>query len=235
MALCIDGCLITLILGLLGLILFAPTGGRIRVEGALFSSQDCSPQSLKVLQELNVPVPPDLNLDVTEVASCTRSVLGHVHDRVLIVTETTRAYIATKTREMTYSLDTIGRPTRAFYLDSLGGLLFAAYVFLLEWRTGRTLGKDLMDIRVRSLSGGPPNLVQTAKRFIIRFLNIILLEILSLIPITGVTVSMETRFVWFGVSLLWFLAVLLNFIVAVRRNALPWHDRFAGTEVVLGR
>jgi hypothetical protein len=42
---------------------------------------------------------------------------------------------------------------------------------------------------------------------------------------------------WFAwlVSLLSFIAVVVNFIVEVRRRALPWHDRFAGTEVALGR
>jgi uncharacterized RDD family membrane protein YckC len=228
MALFIDGCLITVVLGVLGLVLFVPTGGKIRVAGESVGSQDCAPQNPQVLQELNVSVPPDLH--ITHVVRCTRSVLGYVHDRVLIVAEITRSGATTLTRERTFPLDTEGRPVRAFYLDSLSGLLFAAYVLLLEWRTGRTLGKDLMDIRVQSLGGNPPNLVQAIKRFFIRFLDIILLEILELIPM-----ATAPGLFWLVVGLLYFVAVLVNFIISVRRNALPWHDRFAGTEVVLGR
>lgn len=232
-ALFIDSCLITFILGFLGLVLFAPTGGRIRVAGALVSSLQCSPQSLQVLQELNVSIPPDFQL--TYIGRCTRSVLGHVHDRVLFVTDKVPSSAAGHARELTFPLDAEGRPTRAFYLDYLGGLLFAAYVLLSEWRTGRTLGKDLMDIRVQSLAGGPPNFVQTAKRFVLRFSGLILSEILSLLSVTGAIVSTAADFVWFGVGLVLSVAVLVNFIISVRRNALPWHDRFAGTEVVLGR
>lgn len=230
-ALFIDSCLIAFILGFVGLILFAPTGGRVRVAGALVSSLQCSPQGLQVLQELNVSIPPDFQL--TYIGRCTRSVLGHVHDRVLFVTDNVPSSAAGHARELTFPLDTEGRPTRAFYLDYLGGLLFAAYVLLSEWRTGRTLGKDLMDIRVQSLAGGPPSLVQVIKRFCIRFL--ILLEIPSWISMTGVSVSATAELIWFGVGLLLSVAVLANFILAVRRNALPWHDRFAGTEVILGR
>jgi uncharacterized RDD family membrane protein YckC len=233
MALFIDGCLVSLILGVLGLLLFAPTGGRIRVAAELVGSQECTPQNLQVLQDLNVPVPPDFQ--VTYVGRCTRSVLGHVHDSVLIVAEITQSGAATITRDLTFPLDAEGRPMRAFYLDSLWGLLFAAYVLLLEGRTGRTLGKDLMDIRVQSLAGGPPNLVQAVKRFFIRFLSIILLEVLELLSAAGIPISTAPRLVWLVVSLLSFLAVVINSIVAVRQNSLPWHDRFAGTEVVLGR
>ena len=56
-------------------------------------------------------------------------------------------------------------------------------------------------------------------------------------PIAGVSFTTAPALFWFVglVSLLSFMAVQVNFIVEVRRRALPWHDRFAGTEVALGR
>jgi uncharacterized RDD family membrane protein YckC len=234
-ALVIDGCLITVVLGSLGLVLFVPTGGRIRVADTLVGSRTCTTPNLQILQDLNIPLPQ--NFRVTDIARCTKTLLGYVHDRVLVVAEITHSGATTTTRELTIPLDTEGLPTRAFYLDSLWFLVFAAYVLLLEWRTGRTLGKDLMDIRVQSLAGGPPTLVQAVKRFLVRFFPTILLGSLSLMSIAGVTATTAPALFWFVglVSLLSFMAVVANFIVEVRRRALPWHDRFAGTEVALGR
>jgi len=235
-ALLIDGCLITVVLGSLGVILFVPTGGRIRVADTLVGSRTCSTPNLQILQDLNIPLPP--NFQVTDIVRCTKTLLGYVHDRVLIVAETTRSGpTTTTTRDLTIPLDTEGLPTRPFYLDSLWFLVFAAYVLLLEWRTGRTLGKDLMDIRVQSLAGGPPTLVQAIKRFLVRFFPTILLGSLSLMPLAGVSFTTAPALYWFVwlISLLSFIAIQVNFIVEVRRRALPWHDRFAGTEVPLGR
>jgi uncharacterized RDD family membrane protein YckC len=234
-ALLIDGCLITFVLGFLGLVLFAPTGGRIRVADTLVGSRTCTTPNLQVLQDLNIPLPP--NFQVTHLVRCTKTLLGYVHDRVLIVAEITRSEATTTIRELTFPLDAEGLPTRPFYLDSLWFLIFAAYVLLLEWRTGRTLGKDLMDVRVQSLAGGPPTLVQVVKRFLVRFFPLILAASLSFARGFGVLNLGDSGFPW----VLWWLlmspslAIQANFIISVRHQSLPWHDRFAGTEVVLGR
>jgi uncharacterized RDD family membrane protein YckC len=234
-ALLIDGCLITLVLGFLGLALFVPTGGRIRVAEMLVGSQTCAAQNQQVLQDLQIPLPP--NFQATHLVRCTKTLLGYVHDRVLIVAELTHSGAATVTRELTFPLDARGLPAQPFYLDSLWFLVFAAYVLLLEWRAGRTLGKDLMDVRVQSSAEGTPTLGQVVKRFLVRFFPGILVGSLSLMSIAGVTATTAPAFFWsvWLASLLSSVAVLVNFVVEVRRNALPWHDRFAGTEVVLGR
>jgi len=99
-ALFIDGCLITFVLGFLGLVLFVPTGGRIRVADTLVGSRTCTTPNLQVLQDLNIPLPP--NFQVTHLARCTKSLLGYVHDRVLIVAEITRSGATTITRELTF-------------------------------------------------------------------------------------------------------------------------------------
>lgn len=234
-ALLIDGCLVTLVLGLLGLALFVPTGGKIRVADMLVGSRTCTAQSPQVLKDLNIALPPDFQ--ATHLVRCTKTLLGYVHDRVLIVAEMTQSGAATVTRELTVPLDTEGLPARPFYLDSLWFLVFAAYVVLLEWKAGRTLGKDLMDVRVQSAAGGLPTLVQVVKRFLVRFCPAILLGSLALMPMAGLTPTTAPAVFWIVLlaSLLSFLAILGNFVIEVRRGELPWHDRFAGTDVVLGR
>jgi hypothetical protein len=58
---------------------------------------------------------------------------------------------------------------------------------------------------------------------------------MPMIGLTATTVPALFWLVWL-VSLTSCLAIILgNFVIEVRRGALPWHDRLAGTEVVLGR
>lgn len=227
-ALLIDGCCITLVLGILGLVLFAPTGGKIRVQHMLLGSQSCTAENPQIFQELDITLPSDFR--VTQIGRCTNSLLGYVHDSVLVAAEVTRSGATTIIRELTYPLDTTGHPTRPFYLDSMWVLIFAIYVIALEWRTGRTLGKDLMDVRVRSQSGTGPGFAPVVKRFLVRFFGLVLLQCLSLIA-TSPDVSLAVPIA----GLLAFVAVSIDFVVSVRSGGLPWHDRLAGTEVVMGR
>jgi hypothetical protein len=238
LALLIDGCLVTLVLGLLGLALFVPTGGKIRVADVLVGSRTCTAPSPQILKDLNIALPPDFR--ATHLVRCTKTLLGYVHDRILIVAEITQSGATTVTRDFTFPLDTEGLPARPFYLDSLWLLVFAAYMLAMEWRAGRTLGKDLMDVRLQSAAGGLPTLVQVVKRFLVRFCPAILLgslALLALMPMAGLTPTTAPAVFWIVLlaSLLSFLAILGNFAIEVRRGALPWHDRLAVTEVVLGR
>lgn len=239
-ALLIDGCLVTLVLGLAGLFLYTPTAGRIRVGSTLLSSQECWDLSPEALQNLptqirNMRAPPDFQ--PTNAVRCTTSLLGHPHDNVVIVSQVTRFGSGTYTRSLEFPIDTEGAPLRAFYLDRLWVLLFAVYVVGSEWRYGRTLGKDLMNMRVQSLTGEPASFIQAAKRFFVRFLPLVLADSLSFTGGFIVPLLASSGFPW----VLWllflspFLAIQANFIIAVRRQSLPWHDRFAATEVVVGR
>ena len=114
-ALLIDGCLITFVLGSLELVLFVPTGGQIRVADTLVGSRTCTTPNLQVLQDLNIPLPP--NFQVTHLVRCTKTLLGYVHDRVLIVAEITRSGATTTTRELTFPLDARVGPADATVLS----------------------------------------------------------------------------------------------------------------------
>src|SRR4051794_25011255 len=102
-ALLIDGCLISVVLGLVGLVLFGPTGGKIRVSEMLVGSQTCTQQNPQILQNLDSSIP--ANFQTSYIVRCTKSVLGHVHDHVLIIGEITRSGPATRTRELTLPVD----------------------------------------------------------------------------------------------------------------------------------
>lgn len=230
-ALFIDSCLIAFVLGLLGLVLFGPTGGFIRVSNMLIDSRNCSEVDP---QRLELPRLPPFR--ITHAVRCTRSVLGYVHDRALTVAEVTRSGAVTYTQSLTFAVDAEGRPTRAFYLDPLILALLPAYILLLEWRYGRTLGKDLLGLRVRTLGGGALTFVQAAKRLLIRFLPEIVWIVPLLLAILGASAPGTGYFwgIWF-VGAAAAIAILVNFAVNVRRGDLPWHDRWAGTEVVRDR
>jgi uncharacterized RDD family membrane protein YckC len=225
----IDALLFAVVLGLAGILLFAPTDGRIRVSNMPFNAEICSaidPQGVQL------PVLPPFR--VTHASRCTKTWLGHLHDRTLTVAQVTRSGALTTTRALTYAVDAEWRPMQAFYLDYLWFVLAPVYFLVLEWRFGRTLGKDLMDIRVRSLGAGPITFVQSAKRLFVRFLPVVFMLLLFL-PIGSSFDSIE-YVVAIGIIVLGSaIAIVVNFAWTVRRRNLPWHDRWAATEVVRGR
>jgi uncharacterized RDD family membrane protein YckC len=230
----IDAVAIGAVLAAFGISLFGPTEGRIRVTNVLVNVRSC--HSLNALPA-GLSLPKDFK--VTQAARCTSQFLGWVHDRVMVVSEVTRSGAVSYTRSVTFAVDADGRPMRAFYLDYLVVFLLAGYLLLLEWRFGTTLGKNLLDVRVHSLGGGPLTLLQAAKRMFVRLLPAWILTA-ALLPViwldAGMLFSlMNYLLVVYAVGAALGLVLLVNFILTVRRGNLPWHDRWAGTEVVRGR
>jgi uncharacterized RDD family membrane protein YckC len=176
-----------------------------------------------------VRLPPDFK--VTHAARCTLQFLGCVYDLVVVLSEVTQSGAGTVIRTIWFAIDADGQPMRVFYLDYLGIFLFAAYLLTTEWRFGKTLGMDLLDMRVQSLGGGPLTFVQAGKRLSVR-----LIPTLIFAPLLFLTeAETDTALILLTVAALAALIQLINFIIAVRRGNLPWHDRWAGTEVVRGR
>lgn len=111
-------------------------------------------------------------------------------------------------------------------------LLPALYLLLLEWRFGVTLGKRAFAIRVQAPGGGPISFKQALKRVAIRLIPLISLVAIALM-------LMPPAPLWSG----YFLAIglvgvaaiivsLVNLFITADRGNRPWHDRWAGTEVV---
>ncbi len=223
---------VTLALALIGLILFLPTGGRIRVANMLINTTTCAQVDPSTLTGFSLPS----NFRPTLAAKCTRSLLGYVHDRFLTVVERTQSGSVTYTRSFQFALDSGSEPTSAFYVDYLFILILLPYLVIAEWRWGKTLGKDILDIRVQSVGGGPLTIAQATKRTVARFWFVVL----QLIAVIWLDADAALSFLNYGLVLVVLMAAIvlaqgINFIVAVRRRELPWHDRWAKTEVVRGR
>jgi hypothetical protein len=237
----VDTIFISVIMTLVGIVLFGPTGGKIRLESTFFSFRNCvSPSSdnLKINPtELNLPA----DFHVTGAGKCTYSFMGFVHDRKLIVEEVTKPNPATTyTRWFTYALDQDGRlQVPVFYLDYLTYILLIVYVLLTEWRFGATLGKELLKLRVRSLSApdGRLTFAQAAKRLLIFAWILPIAAGLSIGWILALSLQdLLWLLIWFlAISAVIGLGIAANFVIAIRRGQRPWHDRWANTAVILGR
>jgi uncharacterized RDD family membrane protein YckC len=220
-AILIDICLFSVVIGLIGLLLFQPTEGRIRVQNMLIDFRVCSKVDPS---QVELPTPPPFR--ITNAVQCTKSFFGLVHDRTLTVSEVTPSGSVTYTRALTYPVDADGHVTQVLYVDLLELIIFPAYLLLLEWRFGRTLGKHFVHIRVRSLNGGPVTFVQAVKRTLIRFL---------FLPPWLLLFAWWSFNAYIGVGLLMAgigLAIVINWSLKTGRRELPWDDRWAATEVV---
>jgi uncharacterized RDD family membrane protein YckC len=233
LAISIDLALIALVATVAGVLLFGPTNGRVRIGGALIDVTRCSSVDPQQILLANPPL-----FHITNARRCTKSFFGLVHDRTLQIAEVTRSGTITYTRSMTYPVDVDGRVVQAFYIDSLILVLFVGYVLLLEWRFGQTLGKRIMHIRVQSLGGGPISFAQAVKRSVIRFLPwLLLLLLLVLLSMFGANflfafASSATIWILWLVVVVTALLYVVNFVQTTRGRQLPWHDRWAATEVV---
>jgi len=220
----IDACLIGLLISAIGVICFRLTDGRMRLSSGLFDITLCSKADP---QNIGLPIPPHFN--VTAAEDCTNRFLGLQHDRVATITEITGSGSVIYKRSISYPLDLNGRPAEPLYLDFLWLILLPAYILLAEWRYARTVGKRLMDVRIRSLNAAPIDFVQALKRLVIRFLPWPFWALAYVAPVSEnmtLFVSVTALLAITG------LPVVLNFILATRRRVLPWDDAWAATEVV---
>jgi uncharacterized RDD family membrane protein YckC len=175
-----------------------------------------------------IRVPPGFT--VTHVVRCTRYFVGIRHDWFLRVMEVTRTGPNTMYhRALTVPLDPAGRIAGALYLDDLVPLLLIGYLMMLEWRIGTTAGKRALGLRVRSLSGEPLELVQTGKR-LLRFAPVLPVILFTLPAVGGLFFQYGSYALWICAAVA--IVFLIQFCVAAQRSELPWHDRWARTEVV---
>lgn len=213
-----------------GILLFQATGGVLRVgDLAAVQNKACISSVVRVERSSTV--------SQTTTETCERAVLGLVYDRWTEVSELTQSGDAAVTHTMRTPVDAAGRPVRAFYLDQVLMLLLVAYLGVAEWLFGTTLGKRVVGVRVRMQDGSRLRLGNACRR-LIRFV-----PALALIPAvaTGTApASLEGTALTVMLSLdalsaiLW-VAILANFVIAIFNDDLPWHDRWAGTEVVIAR
>jgi uncharacterized RDD family membrane protein YckC len=218
------------VLAFAGILLFQATGGVVRIsQFPMVENLTCASSATSVQQQA-----------ASQTTICERTLFGLVHDRWIDVSEHARSGDAMVTRTVRTPVDAAGRPVRAFYLDHLLILLLAAYLGVAEWLFGTTLGKRLVGIRVQSQGGGRLRFGSACRR-LLRFMPALLLApaVVVATPASLESIAWSTEYwvvlsVYVFSAVLW-VAVLANFIMAVINDDLPWHDRWARTEVVMAR
>jgi hypothetical protein len=226
-ALFIDWLLIAFIVGVIGLLLFKPTDGNIRVSSVLWQETTCYP-----LDSNFRPTGLPEGFRLTKASYCLISFLGITHDRKVFMHDIREHGSSKFTWTLHVPVDNAGNLTQAIYLDNFLPLLFAAYVWLMEWKLGATLGKDFLKLRVRSLirPDGRLEPSQAAMR-LVRYS-----------PLLLVMIGMEFHGGdFYLIILILSLFSIATLIVdglaafAMFKNRLPWYDRWANTAVILGR
>jgi uncharacterized RDD family membrane protein YckC len=235
-----DALIVNVLITAIGLSAMGLTGGMVRLANAVVNTVDCSRSE---------PPPPGLALpdgfDVADARRCTHAVLGIVYDRTLVVRDRIAAGADegdSDGSQVSIPLDAAGHPVSVLYLDGLIPLVLAAWLLLLEWRFGTTPGKHIFGIMVRSLGGGPMDLVQAGKRLLPRLIVFALASVVQILPGS----STGTHWINFGITLngnldlgnwtgalnLVALCYVVSFAVATSLRMPPPHDWWAGTEAV---
>ncbi len=231
----LDLTLIVAVTGPIGIWLGSVTSGSIRVSNTIVDVSVCAKGTIP--SELQLPS----DFKATNIVQCTKSFFGIPHDWVLGISEQTPlGPNSVYTRSVTVPLDPMGQLANPFYVDILIPFLLAAYLILAERKFGRSAGKRMLGVFVRSIDGKPLRSVQTAKRTFLYLVPIFCYQTDQLYLMTidsskwGVEAfghSTALKIDWFVTAFLT-LAFVINFVFTAWRGTLPWHDEWAGTEVV---
>jgi uncharacterized RDD family membrane protein YckC len=98
----------------------------------------------------------------------------------------------------------------------IGGIIYLGYYAYMESSRGRTLGKQIMKLRVHGASGGNPSMEEALRRNAWAALGII-----SSIPILGILAGLAE------------LVAVIAIAVTISQDPLKrgWHDKFGNTSV----
>jgi len=233
LAIVIDSIIVMLPFQVLAAMLFSMTAGTIQMNSGFYSY--CM-DGKTIPQRLDPPPPHDSN--ATKV--CRTSLFGATTGATLTVGRVTREGNSTKTVSQTYMLDKDGTPIRGTSIDWIFQLTFLAYLVVLIWKTGKTVGARMVGVRVIDAAHPSAAGVPLGKT-IIRYLAMLIGAVpgLALLIYRYVAagggadaVFAEPFFEWFAYAALlgglW--AVVLT--IQVARKTDPVYDRLAGTAVV---
>lgn len=247
LALTIDLVLVGLLIGGVGLLLTAATGGKVRLGTPIIDTVTCV-----AAEDVPAVVAPPQDFKTASVRRCTHSALGIEHDWTLVLAEQAGSE-PSSTRQIVVPLDRAGRSADPFYIDGLTPLVLVLYLFLFEWRFGATPGKRALGIRVQAAGGTPLDISAAGKRSLMRtvpFLALVASAIYLGVHADPLTIAAfapppDVKFdidLWpwdkartldlRGLDDVIWIAFALNYIVTTVRGTLPWHDRWAGTEAV---
>jgi len=229
----IDAIIVTLPFQILASILFALTAGTVQMESGFFSA--CAPAGT-IPQALDPPPPHDSNF----ARVCHTSFFGATTGATLTVGRTTKEGVTTTTVSQTYMLDKDGGPINGTSIDGIVGLAFLAYLVVMVWRTGRSLGARVTKVRIVDTENPGASGVPLRKA-IIRYLAMaigavpafaILIYRYAIYGGSADAVFTADFFQWFiyaaAFGALWVIVLILQ--IAMKKD--PVYDRLAGTAVL---
>lgn len=232
-ALVIDSIVIFLPLQILVVILFTLTNGN--VQGGFLVSTEC--RSVGNIPEGLQP-PPPANANFANL--CTSKFFGFPAVHMLVVGIASQKDNTTTTVSMSYPLDADGNPTNALDMNWAGVVLLTLYLIAMEWRSGATIGKRLLKMKVveaGSIANGGIRLSRALKRNLAMWIGAIpaLLIYTKVIFFSADPMAvMTSRGFWLTaiVALLIQAGWLIWITVSVSRKDDPIYDRLAKTSLI---
>jgi hypothetical protein len=215
LAIIIDTVIVLVPCQMLAAVLFSATAGHIQMQSGFYSfCQD----GTNIPQELSPAPPHDSNF----MRVCETSFFGAPTGAVLTVGRATREADKTTTVSQSYTLDKDGTPIEGTSIDLFANLALLAYLVVMIWKSGRSLGVPLGKATFRYLAmfiGAVPVLVLLGYQYVTK---------------GGVADAMFTEgfFQIFIVTALIGALWVIALIIQIARKTDPVYDRLAGTAVV---
>jgi uncharacterized RDD family membrane protein YckC len=230
----IDWIVVAVPFQVLAVILFAMTSGMVQMHGGLFFNA-CD-VAKTIPQSLDPPPPHDSNF----ARICRISLFGAPTGITLTVGRMTRDGLTTKTVTQSYMLDRNGNPIKGISLDWIALLTFLAYLVGMIWKRGRTIGGQVVGVKVVDTAEPDRSWVAMHKA-IVRYLAIaigfvpglaLLIYQRSITSGNADDMFTEGFFRWLIVAGLLGLVWSVLLIIQIARKGDPVYDRLAGTAVV---
>ncbi|PSH69733.1 hypothetical protein CU102_05520 [Phyllobacterium brassicacearum] len=229
LAFLIDATIVLIPLQVLVAVLFAQTNGT--VQGSFgFTTTYCV-----ALGEIPANLEPAPPAGFNSAAECRISFIGFFDTaRTLSVAKVTEDGSVTTSISTDYTLGTDGQPNQAFTTDWIALLLLLAYLVVMEYRFGRTFGKQMLGIRTIDTDDPAQTGIPLKKAFFRQLAMwigatpaLLLLSYLTVAPYltSGVVAAMILTWLIGMVWLIWI-------IVSVSKKQDPIYDRLVGTAVV---
>lgn len=229
----IDWIIVSLPFQILAVVLFSMTSGMVQMDSGFF-------KYCEVVKNIPMPLdpPPPQDFNVGQV--CRISLFGATTGAILTVSRVTRQGATTTRVSQGYMLDSSGQPIHGTSIDGIAEAAFLAYLVLMIWKTGRTLGSRVLSIRVVDVSNPGASEV-SLRKVILRYLAMTI----GFLPALAVLIyQVETTagssdavftgdfFRWFAIAGLIAALWVLVLVIQVARKRDPIYDRLAGTAVL---
>lgn len=238
LALTVDGLIVLVPLQVLVIVLFAQTSGA--VQGSFgFNTTNCF--SIEQLPDRLDPAPP---VGFNSITECRTSFMGYDMARGLRVAKSTQDGSLTTSVFSDYTLGADGQPNQAFATDWIAILILFAYLILMEYRSGATVGKRLLGIRTIDVDSPSQGGIPFRKAFLRQLAMLIGLIPLALVLIVGLALiyfydtdlanvlSGETLIVAMAIAGIIDVIWIVWIIISVTGKRDPIYDRMAGTAVI---